>query len=329
MAFRLPLILRPALVALALAAPLLPAAVEAAPPAQQKSQAPGFFRMALGAFEVTALYDGYVDIDTKLLSGASAKDIQDLLARMFQQNTPGVQTAVNAFLVHTGSHLVLIDTGTATAFGPTLGFVLDNIRAAGYDPAQIDTVLLTHLHPDHAYGLLTRDGQMAFPNAEIRTAKTEADFWLDEATAAAAPKESQPVFAKARQAVAPYIAAGRLKTYQAGEDLVPGITSVAAIGHTPGHTAYLISSEGKSLLAWGDIVHNHAIQLAKPEVAIEYDSDKTQAVATRKKIFADAARDQLWIAGAHMPFPGIGHVRADQDGYSWVPVEYGPLRGDR
>lgn len=323
---------RRAVLALAMAgaafAAMTPVSVHAAPPAQQKTQAPGFYRMTLGDFEITALYDGYIDLDPKILSGASAQDIQSLLARMFITSTQ-VQTAVNAYLVHTGSRLVLVDTGTAKAFGPSLGFVLTSIRAAGYDPAQIDTVLLTHLHPDHANGLLTPDGKAAFPNAELRVAKGESDYWLDEAVAAKASQDAQPFFKMAREAVAPYIAAGRFKSFGSDEVLLPGLKAVPAPGHTPAHTAYLFSSKDQHLLVWGDIVHSHAVQFARPDVAIEFDVDKEKAIATRRKIFADAAREKLWIAGAHLPFPGLGHVRAEATGYAWVPVEYGPIRTDR
>ena len=327
---RLSTLARSALLALAVAVPAaaaLPAL--AAPPAQQRAQVPGFYRMALGAFEVTALYDGYIDLDPKILTGIAAPDIQSLIARMFQEATPGVQTAVNAFLVHTGANLVLVDAGAAGAFGPTLGGIAANIRAAGYDPAQVDTVLLTHLHGDHAAGLLGADGKPQFPNATVLAAGEEAAFWLDEAVAAKAPQEVQVFFKIARDAVAPYRAAGRFKTFAAGEEPVPGIRTVAAFGHTPGHTGYLVSSGGKSLLAWGDVVHNHAVQFARPEAVIEFDISKEQALATRRKIFDDAARDRLWVAGAHLPFPGIGHVRAEGGAYAWVPVEYGPLRADR
>lgn len=300
---------------------------QAAAPAQQRTQAPGYYRMALGDFEITALYDGYVDIDSKLLTGASAQEIQSLLARMFVASTEGMQTAVNAYIVHTGSRLVLVDTGAAKLFGPTMGAIQDSIRAAGYEATQIDIVLLTHLHPDHAGGLLTPDGRMAFPNAEVRVSKPEADFWLGEA--AGAPEDLQPFFRMARDAVAPYIAADRFSTYDPGEKLLPGVVVVPAPGHTPGHTGYLFSSNGHNLLVWGDIVHSHAAQFARPEIAIEFDTDMKEAIATRRKILSDAAEQKLWIAGAHLPFPGIGRVRAEPDGYAWVPIEYGPLPVDR
>jgi glyoxylase-like metal-dependent hydrolase (beta-lactamase superfamily II) len=136
------------------------------------------------------------------------------------------------------------------------------------------------------------------------------------------------MFKMARAAVAPYVAGNRLQRYAEGSPLVPGISSVALHGHTPGHSGYLLSSAGQSLLVWGDIVHSHAVQFARPEVAIEFDVDSAQAIATRQKVFADAARDKLWVAGAHLPFPGIGHVRAEGAGYAWVPVEFSPLRSE-
>ncbi|MGE0805453.1 MAG: MBL fold metallo-hydrolase [Burkholderiaceae bacterium] len=310
---------------LAFAAPL----VHAAPPPAQTSQVPGYYRMALGDFTVTALYDGYIDLSPTLLKGIAAKDVQSLLARMFLISTPGVQTAVNAFLVHTGSHLVLIDAGAAKAFGPTLGAIVENIRAAGYDPSQIDTVLLTHLHADHAAGLVL-DGKPVFPNADIRVARQDADFWLSEAVAAKAPKEMQVFFQMARASVAPYQATGRFKPYEAGDTLVPGITVVPAYGHTPGHSGYLLQSKSSSMLVWGDLVHSHAVQFQRPEVSLEFDVDQPKAIATRRKLFADAARNKLWVAGAHLPFPGIGHVRAEgKQRYAWVPVEFGPIRSDR
>ncbi|HYD63507.1 MAG TPA: MBL fold metallo-hydrolase [Noviherbaspirillum sp.] len=304
---------------------VVPGAAHAAPPAKQGTQVPGYYRMELGDIEVTALYDGYVSLDAKLLKGASAQDIQSLLARMFVSSIKGVQTAVNAYLVNTGKNLILVDAGAAKCFGPTMGVIADNIRAAGYDMAQVDTVLLTHLHGDHICGLVTSDGKPAFPNATVHVAKEEAAFWLDKDGAAKAPKDFQPFFKIAQDAVAPYANAGKLKQFNAGESLLAGVVSVPTRGHTPGHAGYLFSWGEQQLLVWGDIVHSHAVQFARPEVSIEFDTDQKQAIATRKKVFAEAASKKLWIAGAHLPFPGIGHVRAERKGYAWVPVEYAPL----
>ncbi|MDR2239926.1 MAG: MBL fold metallo-hydrolase [Zoogloeaceae bacterium] len=300
---------------------LLPAA-QAAPPAQ-KNQAPGYYRMALGDLEITALYDGYVTLDQKTLKGMAAKDIQALLARMFISTTKGMQTAVNAYLVNTGANLVLIDTGAAQCFGPTLGGILNNLRAAGYKAEDVDAVLLTHLHADHACRLVD-NGKAVFPNATVWAAKDETAFWLSEEVAAKAPQDKQAAFKMSRDSVAPYAAAGKLKTFVAGDTPIPGVTIAPSPGHTPGHSGYLFASQGQSLLIWGDIVHNYAVQFPHPEVAFSFDVDEKQAVATRKRILVDAAKNKLWIAGAHLPFPGLGHVRTEKHGYAWVPVEYGP-----
>lgn len=292
----------------------------------QTTQAPGFYRMALGDFVVTALYDGYVELDPAILSGASAPDIQTLLATLFVPADPGMQTAVNAYIVQNGKQVILVDTGAGPCLGPTAGALTEALRAAGFQPEQIDAVLLTHLHPDHACGLLTPQGTPRFPNADVYAARADADFWLSSTVASQAPADAQPFFKMSRESVGPYQATGKFLTYQPQDTLLPGVQAVPTPGHTPGHTSYLFSSGRHSLLVWGDIVHSHAVQFARPDVAIEFDVDTAQAIATRKKVFADTARDKLWVAGAHLPFPGLGHVRADGQGYAWVPAEYAPLR---
>lgn len=294
---------------------------------QNKTQAPGYYRLMVGQFEITALYDGYIDLDTKLLKNTSEREVQNLIGRMFLTG-PKVQTAVNAYLVNTGSNLVLIDAGAAKQFGPSLGNVVANLKAAGYDPAQVDTVLITHLHGDHVNGLIAADGTRAFVNAEVWSAQPDNDYWLSEEVAGKAPKDAQPFFKMARDAAAPYRQAGKWKTFDRDQQLLPGINSLAARGHTPGHSGYLLRSGGQTLLIWGDLVHSHAVQFMRPAVAFEYDVDRKQAVAARKALFARAAAERLLVGGMHLPFPGIGHVRREARGYAWVPVEYGPLRED-
>ncbi|WP_411752275.1 MBL fold metallo-hydrolase [Serratia sp. (in: enterobacteria)] len=319
--------LRQTLLALTLASSgmmfTLPASAAPAP-AQQQTQAPGYYRMMLGNLEVTALYDGYVNLDSKLFHGVSEPDMQKLFARMFTDSKSGIQTAVNAFLVNTGTHLVLVDAGTAQCFGPTLGAIKNNLRAAGYQPEQVDMILLTHLHPDHACGI-TDQGKAAFPNATVYASKADGDYWLSKEMALKAPKDAQPMFKMAQDAVAPYADQGKLKLYSPGEQLLPELEVIATPGHTPGHASYLFSSGGQKLLLWGDIVHSHSLQFAKPEVAVDFDTDSKQAIATRQKVFADAAENKLWVGGAHLPFPGLGHVRVEGKGYAWVPVEYAPV----
>jgi glyoxylase-like metal-dependent hydrolase (beta-lactamase superfamily II) len=302
---------------------LAPLARAEAPPAG--TQVPGYYRMSLGQFEITALFDGAIELDTKLLKNARPADLQRLLARMFVGN-PKMQTAVNAYLINTGAHLVLVDAGAAKLFGPGLGNVVQNLKAAGYEPAQVDTVVLTHLHADHVGGLNDAGGQPLFPKARILVDKVDSDFWLSQQAADAAPKDAQPFFKMARDSAAPYLGSGQWTTFSAGDELVPGVRAVKANGHTPGHTAYAVESAGQKLLIWGDLVHAHAVQFARPGVSIEFDIDQKQAIATRRRIMKEMAASKSLVAGMHLPFPGIGHVRAERKGsYSWVPIEFAPL----
>jgi glyoxylase-like metal-dependent hydrolase (beta-lactamase superfamily II) len=290
-----------------------------------QSQVPGYYRMMLGQFEITALYDGAIELDTKLLHNTTPTELSKLLSRMFVGN-PKMQTAVNAYLINTGKNLVLVDAGAAKLFGPSLGFILQNMKASGYDPAQVDTVVITHLHPDHIGGLEDVDGKPVFPKARILVAKEDNDFWLSQKSADGSPEALQPFFKMARDAAAPYLKGGQWQVFTEGNVLVPGITSVKANGHTPGHTAFAVESDGQKLLIWGDLVHAHAVQFAQPGVSIEFDIDQKQAIATRKSIFKTMSISKSLVAGMHLPFPGIGHVRWDgKESYSWVPIEFGPL----
>ncbi len=303
---------------------LAPVVTQAATPAPLKTQVPGFYRMALGDFEVTALYDGYIELDTKLFKNATPQEMQKLLARSFV-NKSGMQTAVNGYLINTGTNLVLIDTGSAKCFGPTLGALADNLKASGYDASQVDTVVITHLHPDHTCGLIAPDGKLAFPNATLRTAKAESDFWMSEAIAAKAPKDAQNFFKQARESVQPYITAGKFKPFDNNDSIAPGIVTVPTAGHTPGHTSYQVTSKDQTLLVIGDLIHSYAMQFPKPNIAIAFDNDSAKAIPMRKKIFAEAAKKQTLIAGAHLPFPGIGQLHANGAGFDWIPVQYAPF----
>ena len=293
---------------------------------QINAQVPGYYRVMVGKAEVTALFDGLIALDAKLLKYAKDEDVQRLLARHFV-GSPKMQTAVNAFLINTGGRLVLVDAGAGRLYGPTLGNVLQNLKAAGYRPEQVDAVILTHLHGDHIGGLNDAENWPVFPNATVHMAQADHDFWLSEARETAAPEGMKRMFQTARRIAEPYLAQGKWKTFEAGAEIVPGITAVAAHGHTPGHTAFAIESEGQRLLIWGDLVHCHAAQFARPDIAIEFDVDLKQAVATRLAIFRKVADTRELVAGMHLPFPGIGRVHPEgKDTYRWVPVEFSPLK---
>lgn len=285
-----------------------------------KFQAPGFYRMMLGAFEVTALSDGTVGLHVdELLTNTTPKHVATALTRSFL-SIP-VETSVNAYLINTGDKLVLIDAGAGTLFGPTLGKLPASIKAAGYSPDQVDEIYLTHMHPDHVGGLMAGDKQ-AFPNATVRADQREADYWLSEANMEKAPEASKNFYKGAMASLKPYEAAGKLKPFSGDSDLVPGIRTLAAYGHTAGHHVYVVESQGQKLVLWGDLMHVAAVQFANPSVTIKFDTDSKAAALQRKKAFADAAKHGYWVAAAHLPFPGIGHIRPEAKGYVWVPANY-------
>jgi glyoxylase-like metal-dependent hydrolase (beta-lactamase superfamily II) len=285
-----------------------------------KGQAPGWYRMMLGSFEVTALNDGTVALPVdKLLKGIPPQRIDALLARAYQKAP--VETSVNAYLVNTGSKLVLIDTGAAGLFGPTLGKLLANLKASGYTPEQIDEIYITHMHPDHVGGLVA-DGKPVFPKAVVRADMREGDFWLSTAKMEAAPADAKGFFQGAMASLKPYVDAGKLKPFDGDIELVPGIRAVAARGHTPGHTVYAIESQGQKMVVWGDLMHVAAVQFAMPSVTIDFDTDQKAAAPMRAKLYADAAKGGYYVAVAHISFPGIGKLRADGKGYDWIAANY-------
>lgn len=285
-----------------------------------KTQAPGFYRMMLGSFEVTALSDGTVSLHVeKLLTNTTPQQVTRSLSRSFLSSP--VVTSVNGYLINTGEKLVLIDAGAAGLFGPTLGNLIANLKAAGYTPEQVDEIYITHMHPDHVGGLAAGD-QAAFPNAIVRADQREADFWLIEANLAKAPEASKGFFQGAMASLKPYVSAGKFKPFSGDTALVPGIRAVATHGHTAGHSVYVVESQGQKLVLWGDLMHVAAVQFAAPSVTIQFDTDAKAAARQRQKAFADATKNGYWVAGAHLAFPGIGHIRSEGKGYAWVPANY-------
>jgi glyoxylase-like metal-dependent hydrolase (beta-lactamase superfamily II) len=284
------------------------------------AQAPGVYRTKVGAFEVTVLSDGWVPLKPEMFSG-DADGAAKLLERAFLPKD-AIPTAVNEWLVNTGDKLVLVDAGTSNVFAPTLGRMPKNLAAAGIDPAAVDAVILTHLHPDHVAGVLTTDKKIAFPNATVHVHEAEYGFWTSQETYAKAPDNFKPFFDMARNAIKPYVDAGKVTMFKGNVELLPGVSVMLAPGHTVGHTTVRVLSQGSALLIWGDIVHNAAIQFPEPDRALAFDTDQAMAIASRKAVFDMAAHDRLMIAGSHLPFPGLGHVAKASAGYAYVPVPW-------
>lgn len=293
--------------------------VHAAAP-MAKTQAPGYYRITLGDFEVTALSDGthVFPVDTVMTNITQQQALQDLAD--VDLKLP-IQGSINAFLINTGSKLILVDSGAGALYGTCCGKLMAHLRAVGYQPEQVDEVLITHLHKDHAGGIL-RDSQAAFPNAVLRVSQAEADYWLTPANKTSAPDFLSTFFDAAQAAVAPYQAAGHYQPYKNFGPLEPGIDALPAPGHTPGHAAYLVQSKGQQLLIWGDIVHVSGIQFPHPAATVKYDSSEANAQTTRKHLLELATSKHLIVAAAHIAFPGFGHIRLHQGEYQWLPLNY-------
>ena len=177
------------------------------------------------------------------------------------------------------------------------------------------------IHGDHVGGLVFGT-ERAFQNATIYANKKEADFWLSEGNLNAAPPDSKRFYQSAKAAITPYINAGKFKTFDGNAALFPAIKAESLVGHTPGHTGYLIESKGETLILWGDIIHVAAVQFADPTVTISFDSDNEEAVIARQRVLTEAAKKNWLIGGVHIAFPGFGYVRAtDGNGYTFVPLD--------
>jgi glyoxylase-like metal-dependent hydrolase (beta-lactamase superfamily II) len=304
-----------------MAAAALPVSAPHAKLALQKRQSPGWHRIAVGDYEVTAINDGLLPIDPALYAAAPQAEAKELLERAHRQAPGGVPTAVNAYVVNTGSSLVLIDTGATAAMGANVGKTLDSLTAAGIEPSAVDVVFITHLHPDHTGGLVDAQGKAVFANAELVLTEKEYAFWHDDGILSQAPAGMKAFFEGAQNAVKPY--AARIRKIADG-DIVPGLTAVSAPGHTPGHAMVRVASGKDTLLVWGDIVHTATLQFPHPDWAIAFDTDQKQAIATRQKVFDMVATDGVKVAGMHLDFPGVGHISRTKSGYEYYPAVWSP-----
>lgn len=280
-------------------------------------QVPGVYRFDVGAFRISALSDGTLPLDLRILRGIDPGMLKTLLDKGFV--TDPIETSINAFVVDTGSRVILVDTGAGELFGAVAGKLPASLAAAGYQTEQVTDVLITHIHTDHSGGL-TRDGGRVFQNATVHIAEQDVSFFLDRNNVGDGLELKY--HEEAVKTVQPYVDAGRVKTFSGESRLLPGVTAIPTPGHTPGHSFFRIDSEGQSIEFWGDIMHVGPVQFPRPDVTITFDVDQDAARAQRAAQFERVAAARTLTAVAHLSFPGLGYLRRNGEGYDWVPVTY-------
>ena len=289
----------------------------AAPPAG--TQAPSIYRYRVGSFEVTALYDGvwYRPIDEKFVRQADYAEVRREMSDAFMPEEK-LATPFTTLLVNTGKKLILLDTGTGGQIASTAGSFSKNLRAAGINPKAIDQIVISHFHPDHINGIKTKDNGLIFPNAEIMVPEAEWKFWNDDAHMRAASDGLKIVFHNVRRIFSDI--AKDVTRYVPGKEVAPGIETVDAAGHTPGHTVFAIQSGKSSLMVLSDTTQHPALFARHPDWQPQFDIDGALAVTTRKKLLDRAAADRMLVTGYHFPFPACGHIVKRGSGYEHVPV---------
>jgi glyoxylase-like metal-dependent hydrolase (beta-lactamase superfamily II) len=258
------------------------------------------FKFTMGNFEITTLSEGQQKSGSSILIDATP----ELVKKYAPDGT--FPSACNAFLVKALEKTILVDAG----FGRNL---FDNLKSQNVSAENVDIILLTHMHGDHIGGLL-QNGKVAFPNAQLYIAQAEHDYWMNNARGE-----------QARNVIEAYKNNLHLFTpvdlENTATELLSGICAVAAYGHTPGHTAYLLKSENSQFLIWGDIAHAMAIQMPHPEIAVTYDVNPKDAVQTRKKILEYVAKNKIPAGGMHIAFPAMGNIVQNGEGYEFIAIE--------
>ena len=287
--------------------------------AQQTAQVPAFYRLKVGGLEVIRVHDGFAvrPLDGKFVRNAELADVQAALAAVFQP-TDTLVIPFTTTVVRTPLHTVLIDTSLGEFAPPTAGQWRPNLAAAGIDPAQVDTIVVSHFHGDHIGGIRGKAGTLAFPNATVMVPEAEWAFWMDDGEMSRAPEAMQQGFQNVRRVFAPM--ADEVERFTDGQELVPGIRVVAALGHTPGHVAFLVSDGDDRLLVWSDTTNKPELFVRNPNWHAVFDMDGERAAATRLRLLDMAAAVRLLVAGYHFPFPATGYIARDGTSYEYVPV---------
>jgi glyoxylase-like metal-dependent hydrolase (beta-lactamase superfamily II) len=312
--------------AAALAAPAVATSTLVTPAQAQApaaaAQAPGFYKYKVGDITVTAVNDGFFARPVEgFIRNAELPAVQAALTAAFLPTT-AVPIPFNTLVVETGGRLVIIDAGNGNTGAPTSGTWMANFRAAGFDPARVNTVLISHFHGDHINGLRLRDGTAVFPNAEIQVPAPEWAFWMSDERMNQAPEAGRGGFQNARRVFGPI--ANDVKRFEPGGEVAPGITSIAAYGHSPGHTCFGIASGTGKLIYMADTTNHPALFVRNPDWSAVFDQDADAARAVRRRMLDMAATEKTRVHFYHAPFPSNGYVAKDGNGYQLVPAQWTP-----
>ena len=309
--------------ATAFAAPALlrGAVAQAGPAAMPTTQAPGFYRFKVGSFTITTVHDGFAQRPLQgFVRNAPLEEVQKVLAESFMP-TDSIRIPFTVTFLDTGSKLVVFDSGNGvTPAGATAGRMIENMKAAGIDPAKIDLVVMSHFHGDHVNGLLNGAGAAAFPNAEVVVPATEWAWWSDTGNETRSPESQRGNFANSARRFAPY--QGKIRQVADGAEVIPGIRAVAAYGHTPGHTCYLIADGNAQAMFVADATNRPELLARRPDFHCVFDFDAEMAETARHKIYDQVATDRIRITGYHFPFPANGYMAKEGSGYRFVPADW-------
>lgn len=306
-------ILGTAIVAGVAATTSLPALAQAPAAGAPVRQAPGFYRFKVGDAEITVLHDGYVARKSEgMAKNVPQADVDAALKSAFIDPNK-IENVYNVAHVKIGNRSIMIDSGFADNGAPTTGQMTANMAAAGIDPAGVDTVLVTHFHPDHVNGIRKKDGALVYPKAQIHVPAAEWSHWMDDARMTQTPEAQRAVFNLSRRVFGPN--AADVKRFEANAEVAPGITAIATPGHTPGHTSFVIASGSDKVMVQGDVSGIASVFVRNPGWHSSFDMDGAMAEATRRKLYDMAAAERMPIVGYHFPFPAVGYVAKDGNGY--------------